>query len=58
MRMLVLVIPPASCSFFVFYIPNLELDAPIFEVADYGLVADVYEAVPEMVRKLQEYQAN
>ena len=28
----------------------------IFGAADYGLVADVYEAVPEMVRKLEEKQ--
>ena len=37
---------------------NNDFEAPIFGVADYGLVADVYEAVPEMVRKLQELQAN
>jgi electron transfer flavoprotein alpha subunit len=32
---------------------NQDAEAPIFEIADIGLVGDVYQVVPELIQKLQ-----
>jgi electron transfer flavoprotein alpha subunit len=36
---------------------NKDADAPIFKIADYGIVGDLYEVIPKMVEEVRKLKA-
>jgi electron transfer flavoprotein alpha subunit len=33
---------------------NRDANAPIFDVADFGIVGDLYEIIPKLITKIEE----